>query len=534
MVELYSQAEIDILTDMARRISTYDYWIPAAEHQAKILEEMGMLREEIISHLKGLTGKSQKELVTLMEEAAEVALKSDDAVYKRNGLNPGPVRASKPIQKVLQSGYKKTQRLFDNLTLTTAKTASKQFENILNQAYMQISLGGMDYDAAIRSAIKELSKHGVGAIEYPSGKIDSLETAVRRATITGVNQTALKMQEARADEMGCDLVETSAHAGARPSHAEWQGKVFSRSGKSKKYPDFVQSTGYGKGEGLGGWNCSHSFSPYFEGSTRTYSKEQLEEYQEETFKYNGQKLTEYEALQEQRNIERTIRRWKREQTALRSLGQPTEEASSKIKSWQEKEKDFLSQTGLKKQTSRSQTGRHSRSEAQITIAESEKYYKAWIGGISSEGNPKNLAAYYDMKYNNPIEYAQLRSYAKKVDSGMISSLCGFDNFKKQYELIESQVVGTVTANGIRITKQSDHFIERVIGTASDPSHSGVVRNGVSVEDVKDALINGKTKAVKSTADRKIRGTSASQTFYNSKCLVTVNPDTGVLIQCNPL
>lgn len=379
MVELYSQAEIDILTDMARRISTYDYWIPAAEHQAKVLEEMGMVREEIITRLKGLTGKSQKELTSLMNEAAEVALKSDDAVYKRSGLNPGPVRAAKPLQKVLQSGYKKTQKLFDNLTLTTAKTAGKQFENALNRAYMQISLGGMDYNSAIRNTIKELSKQGVGAVTYPTGKIDSLETAVRRATITGVNQTALKMQEARADEMGCDLVETSAHAGARPSHVQWQGEVFSRSGKSKRYPDFVQSTGYGKGDGLGGWNCSHSFSPYFEGSPRTYSKDQLEEYQEKSFKYNGRKMTEYEAVGEQRNIERNIRRWKREQSALRAAGDSTDEASAKIKSWQEREKDFLNQTGLKKQTDRSQIAGYSKSEAQKTNweyrKEIEKYDK---------------------------------------------------------------------------------------------------------------------------------------------------------------
>jgi hypothetical protein len=533
MVELYSQVEMDILTDMARRISTYDYWIPAAEHQAKMLEEMGMVREEIISHLKGLTGKSKKELTALMEVAAEVALKSDDAVYKRNGLNPGPVRASKSLQKVLQSGYKRTQKLFNNLTLTTANTATKQFENALNRAYMQIALGGMDYNSAIRSTIKELSKQGVGAIEYPSGKIDNLETAVRRATITGVNQTALKMQEARADEMDCDLVETSAHAGARPSHAQWQGEIFSRSGKSNKYPDFVLATGYGKGEGLGGWNCSHSFSPYFEGSSRTYTKEQLTEYQDKNYTYNGRKMTEYEALGEQRNIERNIRRWKREQSTLRATGDSTDEASAKIKSWQEREKDFLNQTGLKKQNDRSQIGGYGKSEARRTTAESEKHYKAWIGSISNEGNPKNLAAYYDMKYNNPKEYAQLKSYAKKVDTGMISPLCGFENFKKQYELIENEVIGTVTANGIRITKQSDHFIERVIGTTADPKHGNFPRSGVEVEDIAAALKNGKAKPVKYTPDREKGGTSPSQVFYNDKCVVTVNPQSGKLIQCNP-
>ncbi len=530
MVELYSQAEMDILTDMARRISTYDYWIPAAEHQAKMLEEMGMVREEIISHLKGLTGKSHKELTALMKEAAEVALQSDDAVYKRNGLNPGPVRASKPIQKVLQSGYKRTQKLFDNLTLTTAKTATKQFENALNRAYMQIGLGGMDYNSAVRSAVKELSKQGVGAVQYPSGKIDNLETAVRRATITGINQTALKMQEARAVEMGCDLVETSAHAGARPSHAEWQGEIFSRSGKSKKYPDFVQSTGYGKGEGLGGWNCSHSFSPYFEGSPRTYTKEQLAKYQDKNYTYNDRKMTEYEALGEQRNIERNIRRWKREQSALRAAGDSTDEASAKIKSWQEREKDFLNQTGLKRQTDRSQIGGYGKSEARRTTAESEKYYKAWTGSISNQGNPKNLAAYYDMKYNNPKEYALLQGYVKAVEKGSISPQVGLGVYTETAAEVKKELVG-MTINGIKMESFTPHFIDRIIGQTAEAHEN--TRKGITVAEIK-AGINGKYEVSEVFHKKMPDGSIDTRQKVNcANCNFVISVIDRLFIQANP-
>lgn len=357
MVKLYAQAEADILADMARRISTYDYWIPAAEHQAKMLEEAGMTREEIIKRLKKLTGKTQEELKELMKEAGTVALKSDDEVYKRNGLEPPPIAASADLQSVLQAGYDKTSGTFQNLTMTTAQTATWQFERALDTAYMQITMGGFDYNTAIRNAIKQLSADGVGAIRYPSGKIDTIEVAVRRATITGVNQTALKLQSVRADEMGCDLVEVSAHSGARPSHQAWQGQIYSRSGKSKKYPDFVKTTLYGKGEGLGGWNCSHSFRPWFEGMSRTYSEELLEDYAAKKFEYNGKKLTEYEALQEQRHIERGIRRWKREQIALQAAGLDTSEASSKLWKWNWKHKDFLEQTGLKADGTRTAVGK---------------------------------------------------------------------------------------------------------------------------------------------------------------------------------
>lgn len=359
MVKLYEQAEADILADMARRISTYDYWIPAVEHQAKMLEEAGMVREEIIRRLRSLTKKTEAELVSLMQEAGTAALKSDDEVYRRAGLSPSPVSASEDLQRVLQAGFEQTNGEFINLTKTTARTATMQFERALDRAYMQIALGGMDYNTSIRNAIKQLSADGVCAIKYPSGRVDSIEVAVRRAVVTGVNQTALKLQDARADEMGADLVEVSAHAGARPSHAEWQGGIYSRSGRSKQYPDFVKTTGYGTGAGLGGWNCSHSFRPWFEGMSRTWSKEQLAEYQAKDYEYNGVKLTEYEALQEQRKIDRGIRRWKREKNAMEAAGLDSSEASAKVREWNRKHKDFLEQTGLKADGTRVVVGKNS-------------------------------------------------------------------------------------------------------------------------------------------------------------------------------
>ena len=226
MIKLYAQAEADILADMARRISAYDYWIPAVGHQAKMLEEAGMVREEILARLKTLTGRTNRELRQLMQEAGGAALKSDDAVYRRQGMNPPPVSASEDLQKILQAGYEKTAGTFRNLTLTTARTAAHQFEQALDRAYMQITLGGMDSGTAIRNTIKQLSAEGVGAIRYPTGRTDTIEVAVRRAVVTGVNRTALRLQDARADEMGADLVEVSAHAGARPSHAQWQRAAF--------------------------------------------------------------------------------------------------------------------------------------------------------------------------------------------------------------------------------------------------------------------------------------------------------------------
>ncbi len=368
LVRLYGKLESDIIADISRRLARYNYFIPSAEFQYKKALEMGNVHEEILKKMESLTGKRKREIEQLMKEAGYETIKVDDGIYKLAGLNPKTISQSPALISVLNAGITNSNGLFENLTRTTASTTTKQFERALDRAYMQITSGAFDYETAIRGAVKSLSENGIASIEYPSGRIGYLESVVRRAALTGVNQTALKLQEARADEMGCDLVETSAHDGARPSHAVWQGKIFSRSGNNPKYPNFREVTGFGSGSGLGGWNCRHNFYPFFEGiSQKAYTNKELKDMQEEKYEYNGKKMTEYEASQKQRYIESQIRRWKRDYSGMDAAGLPTAEASAKMTRWNNTHDDFLRQTGLKRQTGRLQAAGFGRSEGQKVV-----------------------------------------------------------------------------------------------------------------------------------------------------------------------
>lgn len=353
LIELYSKVERDILADMARRIAEYNYWIPAVEHQRQMLREMGLSQKHIIRLLSQISGKSQGEIKCLMQRACDKALGSDRTYYRQHGFD-APSAKSAEMKAILNAGLKSTKGLFKNLTKTTASAGQVQFVNALDKAWLQINSGAFDYNTAIRNAIKDITRQGLQAVRYPSGRVDTLEVAVRRAVVTGVNQTAGQLQWELADELDCDLVETTAHAGARPDHAVWQGQIFSRSGKHPKYPDFRSSTGYGTGAGLCGWGCRHNFNPYVEGSPRAYGDKLLEDYNAKKYTYNGKKLTEYEASQMQRYHERQIRRWKRENAAMQVAGMDTTESAMKIHSWQERQKDFIKQTGLKRQADREQ------------------------------------------------------------------------------------------------------------------------------------------------------------------------------------
>lgn len=255
----------------------------------------------------------------------------------------------------------------------------------MDQAWSAAATGVITPQEAARRAISQLCRDGIKVITYPSGHHDTIEMATRRALLTGINQTALNVQDELLLELGCDLVEVTAHAGARPSHAEWQGKVFSRWGKTQDYVTLEAGTGYGTGPGLGGWNCRHSYYPFFEGSTPAYTAEQLAEYNAKKYTYNGKDLTEYEAMQQQRYFERQIRKWKREYLTAEAMGEDTTEAAVKLKAWRQREADFLAQTGRRRDSSRSQVGGFGHSQASKATYRNRVFdnYVAKFAGVRS-------------------------------------------------------------------------------------------------------------------------------------------------------
>lgn len=368
MVRLFADAEEKILKDMARRIKTYDYFIPAAQHQYKQAREMGMMHDEIMDRLSQITKKTSAELESLMYDAGAETIKSADRIHKAAGKVLPPLKASPVMRATLNAGLVNTKNLFINLTRTTAVNAGKQFADVLDIIHLQVTTGAFDVDSAIRNGIKEISKRGLTAVKYPSGRTESIEVAVRRATLTGVNQTCGKLQEARADEAGCELVEVTAHAGARAEHAAWQGKIYALHGSTKKYPNLVEATDYGTGAGLCGWNCRHSFFPFYEGlSVPAYDREQLREYEAKRYAYKGNKMTEYEARQRQRYLERGVRRWKREFVLAENAGIETSEAASKLAQWRMAYNTYLRETGFKPDAGRTLIAGFDRGLAQKSV-----------------------------------------------------------------------------------------------------------------------------------------------------------------------
>jgi hypothetical protein len=343
---LYADFEHAILIDIARRIKKTGTITDTVQWQLERANAAVVLKKFVIERISKLTNKSEKEIKRLFKAAGIKSVAFDNSIYEQAGLIPIPLDQNAQAMQVLVAGMLKTNNLLKNLTSSTATTAQQAYFNAADLAYMQVSSGAMDYNSAIVSAIKTIAKSGLDTIDYATGHRDQIDVAVRRSVLTGVSQTAHKITELNIEDMGVELVETSQHYGAREgegvaNHKEWQGKVFSYKGNSSEYPDFRTVTGYGTGAGLGGWNCRHSFFPFFEGSKPLNPIGEKPD-----ITYNGKKYTYYEATQRQRAIERNIRRWKRERDMLEEIGADASESRLKVLLWQKEARSFVKASGI--------------------------------------------------------------------------------------------------------------------------------------------------------------------------------------------
>ena len=344
-VQLAQQVEDEILQDVARRIGKMGTLTETADWQLWRYQQTEAVRENVVKLLAKYSGKSEATIRRLLKEAATEAMEREDSIYYHYNLEPTPFEESAALNNLLNAGARQTCGTWRNLTATTANTVSGAFERTLDVAWGKVATGAFDYKTAVKQAVDSLADE-MPEITYPSGHTDSLEVAARRAVLTGVNQTAGKLQEARMDEMNVEFVETSAHGGARPSHAEWQGRRFHRGGAvdylGKHYPDFEQATGYGTGAGLCGWNCRHTFFAVFPelGDPPTWTEESLQELNARNIEYNGKLYTQYEVNQMQRARERNVRKWKKS-----AAGSDTTDSAVRLKAARQSLSEFAKATG---------------------------------------------------------------------------------------------------------------------------------------------------------------------------------------------
>lgn len=548
--KLFYELQDRIFTDIIRRIQKTGEITSTADYQINKLLILGNSTEFIEQEIKKLTGKTDPEIWELYDKVSNWEyVRYEDAYQQINGTFI-PLEENEDVQQWAQAVIAQTNDEIENITRSLGMTVdmgngkraftplAQYYQKYLDRACLDIVTGSFDYNTVLRRVVKELTASGLKTIDYASGYSCRATVAARRSILTGVSQLSARINEKIAKDLGTDTYEVTWHAGHRPSHW-WGGRVYNRN-------ELVSVCGLGKVDGLCGANCRHSYLAFVPGySVRTYTDDQLRELEaneQQTKVYNGKAYTPYQASQAQRQMETKMRAQREKVQLLKEGGADPDDVmlakakyqgmldqysvfSKKMGIPQQRERIYYDLRGRVATNTKRQNARYT-SEMIRNADQDSKQYKRYKNIIRDSAG--SLADFRQMKYNKPKEFELLTDYANSVKSGMISPLSGFKNYKKIHNNLEKNVVGIDTAEGTKIKGKSKHFMERVIGTMCDP-RTGKPRSGVSVGDILESLIN----PVKVDAIRTGKNGQRSQKYVGKNATVTINPDTGILIQCNP-
>lgn len=363
LAELYRGLEDTLLIEICSRMKLRDELNEVTVQDIKALRSHGIDLKEIENAIRKATGISEKKLNELIDDVVERNQK-----YYTELIALAHITQPETLVSVEDTGaiYEQTKQTMRNITRSmgflvdagrTMLPPAKAYQWALDNAVMQVQSGAINYNQAIKTAVKQLADSGLKVVDYESGHRDQIDVAARRAVMTGVNQICAKYTEQSAEYLETPYFEVSAHAGARDipgkspwsSHKAWQGLVYSTR-SNDIYPSIYDVCGLGAVDGLEGANCRHRRNVWVEGvSERTYTDEQLAHIDDDLgCEFDGKNYTAYEATQMQRRVERQIIKQKRFVTAYKASEQKDEyyAAKAKLVRLNAKYKSFSEAAGL--------------------------------------------------------------------------------------------------------------------------------------------------------------------------------------------
>ena len=448
----FADLEMRVMEDIVRRIRKTKKITSTADWQINRLQILGNSSEDIEKMLKDTLDASYPEMFELYDQVIDWEYVRNKDVYEQINAQFIPFEENEELQQLTDALIQQTDDNLRNITQSLGfyldygngklvlTPLAEVYQSYLDAACMDIVSGAFDYNNVLRRAVSQMTNSGLRQIDYASGRGNRVDVAARRAVMTGITQLTGKISDMNAEKLGTEYFEIAWHAGARPTHAVWQGKVWSKE-------QLVTVCGLGTVTGLEGANCYHERYPFILGiSERNWTDEWLEKKnrEENTPKeYKGKEYTLYEAKQRQRQME-TAMRAQREKVQLlqkgdadpddvmlaraKYQGQLNEYSrfSRKMGLKEERERIYYDMRGRVATNTKEQNARYTPDMMRNATRDSNQYsrYKNIIGNSAG-----SLADFRQMKYNDPEKFGILK---KKVDTySEIDKKAWSDEFKQR-------------------------------------------------------------------------------------------------------
>lgn len=432
----FSDLEIRIMEDIVRRIRKTGKITSTADWQINRLRILGYSSEDIEQMLKETLNKSYPEMFELYDKVIDWEYVRNKEVYEQVNAEFIPYEENEELQQITEALIRQSGDDLQNITKSLGfyldygtgekvlTPLAQVYQKYLDAACMDIVSGAFDYNTVIRRVVTQLTNSGLRQIDYASGRANRIDVAARRAVMTGVSQLSGKISEMNAEKLGTEHFEVEWHAGARPTHAVWQGRVYSKE-------ELTTVCGLGTVTGLLGANCYHMYYPFVPGiSVRNWTDEWLEEQnrKENTPNtFNGKEYTLYEAKQRQRQMETCMRAQREKVDLLKKGGADPDDIMiarakyqgqlneysrfcKKMGLTEERERIYYDMRGRVATNTKKQNRKYTTDMIRNADRDSKQYYR--YRNILGD-DVGSLADFRQMKYNEPKKFSALK---KKVDT----------------------------------------------------------------------------------------------------------------------
>ena len=309
--------------------------------------------DKIVNKLQKITKLNKKDIYKIFEKVAKKDYAFKKQFYDYRKIKYIPYEKNTELKSLVNSIAKATAETYMNIASSTNiglgivnqktkqvefKVLKQAYNDIIDQAILNISTGQETFDTMMKKTLNELDKGLKVVYEYKDKDGNtkyykkSLDSAVRQNINEGLSKLQQEMQKEVGEQFKSDGVEITVVYNPAPDHAEVQGKQFSNK-EFKKFQNDMKATSYDgvvfepeynghDRRSIGQYNCRHLVYSIILGvNEQQYSNKQLKEIIDRNnkgFNYEGKHYTLYEGSQMQRRIETEIRHNKVDQISARA------------------------------------------------------------------------------------------------------------------------------------------------------------------------------------------------------------------------
>lgn len=429
----YQDLEERIMQDIVRRIMKAGEITSAADWQINRLRILGYCSEDIEQEIKKTLNASYPEMFELYDKVIDREYVRNKDIYEQINAEYIPFDQNGQLKQITEAIIEQSFEDLENVTNSLGfyldygngqkvlTPLSQVYTKYLDAACYDIVTGAFDYNSVLRRVVTQLTNSGLRQIDYSSGRANRVDVAARRAVMTAVSQITGKISEYNAQKLGTEYFEVEWHAGARPTHAVWQGRVWSKE-------QLYSVCGLGTVTGLLGVNCYHTYHLFFPGlSERNWTDDWLEEQnrkENEPREFLGKEYTLYEAKQRQRQMETAMRAQREKVKLLQAGGADQDEII------------------LHKAKYQGQLNEYSRFCRKMSLTEErERIYLDMRGRVATNNKTQNAMFHPEMIKNATKDIAQYKRY-KEVLGDSVGSLAKFGRVKyndsEQWEKLQNR------------------------------------------------------------------------------------------------